>query len=151
MRYPQLFATKAVANTLDNSIKKGAIWHTQGSGKTALAYYNVKFLTDYFAKHYKIAKFYFIVDRIDLLTQAVQEFAKRGLKVRTVNSKNELVREFKDTNAAHSGEHEICVINVQKFRNDTEAGNASGYDDLNIQRIHFIDEAHRSYDPKGAT
>lgn len=150
MRYPQLFATKAIANTLDHDIKKGVIWHTQGSGKTALAYYNVKFLTDYFAKHNKIAKFYFIVDRIDLLTQAAQEFAKRGLKVRTVNSKDELAREFQDTNAAHSGEHEICVINVQKFRNDTEAGNASGYDDLNIQRIYFIDEAHRSYDPKGS-
>ena len=150
MRYPQLFATKAIANTLDNGIKKGVIWHAQGSGKTALAYYNVRFLTDYSAKHHKIAKFYFIVDRIDLLTQAAQEFAKRGLKVRTVNSKDELVREFKDTNAAHSGEHEICVINVQKFRNDTEAGNASGYDDLNIQRIYFIDEAHRSYDPRGS-
>ena len=150
MRYPQLFATKAIANTLDHDIKKGVIWHTQGSGKTALAYYNVKFLTDCFAKHNKIAKFYFIVDRIDLLTQAAQEFAKRGLKVRTVNSKDELAREFQDTNAAHSGEHEICVINVQKFRNDTEAGNASGYDDLNIQRIYFIDEAHRSYDPKGS-
>ena len=150
MRYPQLFATKAIANTLDHDIKKGVIWHTQGSGKTALAYYNVKFLTDYFARHHKIAKFYFIVDRIDLLTQAAQEFAKRGLKVRTVNSKDELAREFQDTNAAHSGEHEICIINVQKFRNDTEAGNASGYDDLNIQRIYFIDEAHRSYDPRGS-
>lgn len=150
MRYPQLFATKAIANTFDHGIKKGVIWHTQGSGKTALAYYNVKFLTDYFARHNKIAKFYFIVDRIDLLTQAAQEFTKRGLKVRTVNSKDELAREFKDTNAAHSGEHEICIINVQKFRNDTEAGNASGYDDLNIQRIYFIDEAHRSYDPKGS-
>lgn len=150
MRYPQLFATKAIANTFDHGIKKGVIWHTQGSGKTALAYYNVKFLTDYFARHNKIAKFYFIVDRIDLLTQAAQEFTKRGLKVRTVNSKDELAREFQDTNAAHSGEHEICIINVQKFRNDTEAGNASGYDDLNIQRIYFIDEAHRSYDPKGS-
>src|SRR5690554_2562504 len=47
MRYPQLFATKAIENKLDNNIKKGIIWHTQGSGKTALAYYNVKHLTDY--------------------------------------------------------------------------------------------------------
>lgn len=29
---------------------KGIIWHTQGSGKTALAYYSVHFLTDYFQK-----------------------------------------------------------------------------------------------------
>ena len=37
MRYPQLFATKAIENKLDKGVKKGIIWHTQGSGKTALA------------------------------------------------------------------------------------------------------------------
>ena len=40
MRYPQLFATKAIQRKLDKGIKKGIIWHTQGSGKTALSYYN---------------------------------------------------------------------------------------------------------------
>ena len=49
MRYPQLFATLAIRQTLDNGEKKGIIWHTQGSGKTALAYYNVRHLTQYFA------------------------------------------------------------------------------------------------------
>ncbi len=38
MRYPQLFATKAIERKLDAGICKGIIWHTQGSGKTALAY-----------------------------------------------------------------------------------------------------------------
>lgn len=150
MRYPQFFATKAIARTLDQDIKKGVIWHTQGSGKTALAYHNVKFLTDYFARQNKIAKFYFIVDRLDLLTQAAQEFLKRGLSVRTVNSKDELVQEFHSSSVSHSGENEICVINIQKFRDDTQAANTSGYDDINIQRIYFIDEAHRSYDPRGS-
>ena len=150
MRYPQFFATKAIAQTLDQGIKKGVIWHTQGSGKTALAYHNVKFLTDYFARQNKIAKFYFIVDRLDLLTQAAQEFLKRGLSVRTVNNKDELVQEFHSSSVSHSGENEICVINIQKFRDDTQAANTSGYDDINIQRIYFIDEAHRSYDPRGS-
>ena len=150
MRYPQFFATKAIARTLDKGIKKGVIWHTQGSGKTALAYHNVKFLTDYFAKQNKVAKFYFIVDRLDLLTQAAQEFTKRSLAVRTVNSKDELAEEFRSSNVSHSGENEICVINIQKFRDDTQAGNTSGYDDINVQRIYFIDEAHRSYDPRGS-
>jgi len=31
MRYPQLFATKAIENKLEAGIKKGIIWHTQGS------------------------------------------------------------------------------------------------------------------------
>ena len=38
MRYPQLFATLAIEKHLANGGKKGVIWHTQGSGKTALAY-----------------------------------------------------------------------------------------------------------------
>src|SRR4030095_402484 len=45
MRYPQIFATKAIEQKLNEGKTKGIIWHTQGSGKTALAYYNVKFLT----------------------------------------------------------------------------------------------------------
>jgi type I restriction enzyme R subunit len=66
MRYPQLFATKAIKKKLDAGVKKGIIWHTQGSGKTALAYYNTRFLTDYFQRQGVIPKFYFIVDRLDL-------------------------------------------------------------------------------------
>ncbi len=85
MRYPQLFATKAIEQKLDEGIRKGIIWHTQGSGKTALAYYNVRFLTDYFQRQDIIPKFYFIVDRIDLLTQAHREFTSRGLVVHIVN------------------------------------------------------------------
>lgn len=150
MRYPQLFATKAISATLDSNVKKGVIWHTQGSGKTALAYYNVKYLSDYYNKQNKVAKFYFIVDRLDLLNQAVQEFTKRGLHTRTVSNKDELEREFASTSVTTSGNDEICVINIQKFRDDTVAGNHSGYDDINIQRIYFIDEAHRSYDPHGS-
>ncbi len=38
MRYPQIFATKAIERKLDEGVRKGIIWHTQGSGKTALAY-----------------------------------------------------------------------------------------------------------------
>lgn len=43
MRYPQLFATKAIEQKLEEGVKNGIIWHTQGSGKTALTYYNVKY------------------------------------------------------------------------------------------------------------
>ena len=58
MRYPQFFATKAIEKKLDKGINKGIIWHTQGSGKTALAFYNVHYLTDYFQKKNIIPKFY---------------------------------------------------------------------------------------------
>ena len=57
MRYQQFFATKAIKQTIDKDIKKGIIWHTQGSGKTALAFYNVNYLTDYFQKKKIIPSF----------------------------------------------------------------------------------------------
>ena len=84
MRYPQIFATKAIESKINAGIRKGIIWHTQGSGKTALAFYSVHFLTDYFQKKGTIPKFYFIVDRIDLLDQACREFRSRGLHVHTI-------------------------------------------------------------------
>ena len=61
----------------------------KGSGKTALAYFNVRYLTDYYQKRHTIAKVYFIVDRLDLLKQARDEFVARGLHVDVVNSKEE--------------------------------------------------------------
>ena len=88
MRYPQLFATKAIERKLSDGGRKGIIWHTQGSGKTALAYYNVRFLTDYFQRRQVIPKFYFIVDRLDLLIQAHREFTSRGLTVHTIDSQD---------------------------------------------------------------
>jgi type I restriction enzyme, R subunit len=151
MRYPQFFATKAIEKTIENGTKKGIIWHTQGSGKTALAYYNVKYLTDYFQKKGSIPKFYFIVDRIDLLEQASKEFSSRGLVVHTVNSKDELIKDFKSHKAVHnlSGQREITVVNIQKFRDETNVVKSSDYN-IDIQRVYFIDEAHRGYNLEGS-
>ena len=151
MRYPQIFATKAIAKSLDNGIKKGIIWHTQGSGKTALAFYNVKFLTDYFQKQKIIPKFYFIVDRIDLLEQAKKEFTSRGLVVHTIDSREVFAKDIKSTSVIHnfSGKPEITVVNIQKFQDDPDVLRTEDYD-VNIQRIYFLDEVHRSYNPKGS-
>lgn len=151
MRYPQIFATKAIEQKLNEGIKKGIIWHTQGSGKTALAFYNVKHLTDYYQKKSIIPKFYFIVDRLDLLIQAKREFSSRGLIVHTVNSRDEFAREIKKTTALHnhSGKPEITVVNIQKFEDDPNVITQNDYD-INIQRIYFLDEVHRSYNPKGS-
>lgn len=151
MRYPQIFATKAIENKLNQNVKKGIIWHTQGSGKTALAYYNVRFLTDYYSKKGIIPKFYFVVDRIDLLIQAQREFIARGLIVHIVNSKEDFKKSIKTQGALHnsSGKPEITVVNIQKFSEDAVVSKKSDYD-INIQRIYFLDEVHRSYNPKGS-
>ncbi|MEQ8623609.1 MAG: DEAD/DEAH box helicase family protein [Vicingaceae bacterium] len=151
MRYPQLFATKAIEQKLEEGITKGIIWHTQGSGKTALAFYNVKYLTDYYQSKSIIPKFYFIVDRLDLLIQASIEFRSRGLLVHNVNSKEEFAKEIKSTAVLHndSGKAEITVVNIQKFKDDPEVVKNTDYN-LDIQRIYFLDEVHRSYNPKGS-
>ena len=151
MRYPQLFATKAIERKLNEGIKKGIIWHTQGSGKTALAFYNVKFLTDYFQHREIISKFYFIVDRLDLLQQAQREFTARGLTVHTINSREDFARDIKTIQAIHNhfGKSEITVVNIQKFEDDPDVVSTKDYD-VTIQRIYFLDEVHRSYNPKGS-
>ncbi len=146
MRYPQFFAAKAIRKKLDEEITKGVIWHTQGSGKTALAFYCTRYLTDYFSAKSIVPKFYFIVDRLDLLKQSAKEFRKRGLEVSTINNKSDLIKDFRQ-NTTKAG---ITVVNIQKFKEDTTAFSDSGYD-INIQRVYFIDEAHRSYDPKGSS
>jgi type I restriction enzyme R subunit len=151
MRYPQFFALKAIERTLENGIRKGIIWHTQGSGKTALAYYSVDYLTDYFQNKGVVPKFYFIVDRIDLMNQAKREFTSRGLIVHTVNSKEELLNNFRLRQAIHnlSGKCEITVVNIQKFKDDTDVLRANDYD-IRTQRVYFLDEVHRSYNPTGS-
>ena len=152
MRYQQLFATFAITRQLGEGVKSGIIWHTQGSGKTALAYYNVKCLTDYFAKRSTAAKFYFIVDRLDLLQQAASEFKARGLVVRTAESREELMKDLASNVVVEnaSGVPEITVVNIQKFAEDhTRVDLPVGYN-TSLQRVFFIDEAHRGYDPKGS-
>ena len=151
MRYPQLFATKAIERKLDAGVRQGIIWHTQGSGKTALAYYNTRFLTDYFQCQGIIPKFYFIVDRLDLLTQAQREFAGRGLIVHSIDSREAFARDIKATQVLHnhSGRSEITVVNIQKFQDDPDVMRTEDYD-VNIQRVYFLDEVHRSYNPQGS-
>ncbi|HUH73877.1 MAG TPA: type I restriction endonuclease [Chitinophagales bacterium] len=151
MRYPQIFATKAIETKLESGIKKGIIWHTQGSGKTALAYFNVKHLTHYYQRKNIIPKFYFIVDRLDLLIQAAKEFTARGLLVHKIDSREDFSRDIKSTQVIHndSGLAEITVVNIQKFKDDPDVIKNNDYN-LSVQRVFFLDEVHRSYNPKGS-
>lgn len=150
MRYPQLFATLAIEKKLKRNIKRGIIWHTQGSGKTALAYFNVYYLRDYYQKFNTVAKFYFITDRLDLATQAKNEFESRGLKVELVSSKEDFIKNIKTdvATASNLGDQTIVVVNIQKFSNESISKTADY--NLNIQRVYFLDEVHRSYNPKGS-
>ncbi len=151
---------------------KGIIWHTQGSGKTALTYHLTKLIRDFFSQSNlnKKTKFYFIVDRLDLLEQAKNEFLKRGLCVHEAENKEDLSQKLKSSSVFEGpqGNDEIIVVNIQKFKapNEEKAPNEdpssapkeiisktelqeATKDNHDLQRVFIIDEAHRSYDPKG--
>jgi type I restriction enzyme R subunit len=151
MRYQQMFAALAVREKLNEGITSGVIWHTQGSGKTALSYHLNGFLTDYYAAQNKVAKFYFIVDRLDLLEQASQEFEARGLSVKTASSREELMEQFRTNQSleGNTGQREVTVVNIQRFAEDKTRVDLSGYA-TNLQRIFIVDEAHRGYNPVGS-
>ncbi len=150
MRYPQFFASKALVKRLDNGRKSGIIWHTQGSGKTALAAMCTRLLRDYYAKKGISARFYYVVDRLDLLTQVSGEMAKRGLNVINVNNKAEFETELNrpvSNHIAADTDGEITVVNIQKF--DDEMPTSKNDYEAKIQRVFWIDEAHRSYKSDG--
>ncbi|WRE47895.1 DEAD/DEAH box helicase family protein [Helicobacter pylori] len=179
-RYAQMFASLNVLKELQKHYGtnpnpkdplKGIIWHTQGSGKTALTYHLTKLIRDFFSPLGKKTKFYFIVDRLDLLEQAKNEFLKRGLCVHEAENKEDLSQKLKSSSVFENpqGNDEIIVVNIQKFKapNEEKAPNEdpsnstpkeiiskrelqdSIQNSHNLQRVFIIDEAHRSYDPKG--
>ncbi|RDY82074.1 type I restriction endonuclease subunit R [Helicobacter pylori] len=178
-RYAQMFASLNVLKELQKHYEtnpkdplKGIIWHTQGSGKTALTYHLTKLIRDFFSRSNlnKKTKFYFIVDRLDLLEQAKSEFLKRGLCVHEAENKEDLSQKLKNSSVFEGpqGNDEIIVVNIQKFKapNEEKAPNEdlssapkeiisktelqeAAKDSQDLQRVFIIDEAHRSYDPKG--
>lgn len=146
MRYPQFFATRKIIERLKSGGKGGIIWHTQGSGKTALAAFANHVIRDYYAKQNIITRFFFVVDRLDLLMQSSTEFANRGLSVINCDSKAEFTKELNrslSNKVSMNSIGEICVVNIQKFEGSMPK--AKNDYNANLQRIFFIDEAHRSY------
>ena len=91
------------------------------------------------------------MDRIDLLQQAARKFRSRGLVVHTINSRESFARDIKSTSAIHndSGRPEITVVNIQKFQDDPNVIRTIDYN-LTLQRVYFLDEVHRSYNPQGS-
>ncbi|WP_024114444.1 DEAD/DEAH box helicase family protein, partial [Helicobacter pylori] len=179
-RYAQMFASLNVLKELQKHYGtnpnpkdplKGIIWHTQGSGKTALTYHLTKLIRDFFSPLGKKTKFYFIVDRLDLLEQAKSEFLKRDLQAHETENKEDLSQKLKSSSVFENpqGNDEIIVVNIQKFKapneekepNEDSSNSApkeivskrelqdSIQNSRDLQRVFIIDEAHRSYDPRG--
>lgn len=153
IRYPQYFGLQALEHKIDNGMKRGVLWHTQGSGKTAFSYFATNVLRDYYQKKDIITKFYFVVDRLDLLRQATAEFSARGMTIAAIDSKEDFVKNMQsqvviDAGSSQSGKYQetMNVVNIQKFSDDSVVIDDPATD---VQRIYFLDEVHRGYKPKG--
>lgn len=150
MRYPQFFATRAIIKRFGEEDKNGIIWHTQGSGKTALSAYSLKVITDFFSKKNVNTRFFFIVDRLDLMTQATTEFTNRGFTVTNVSSKTEFAKELKKPlDEDNDGIGTICIVNIHKLMEESKMPVIENVYNVKVQRIFFVDEAHRSYNMHG--
>nr|WP_243429154.1 DEAD/DEAH box helicase family protein [Clostridium pascui] len=146
MRYPQFFATRKIIERLEAGEKGGIIWHTQGSGKTALAAFSNRIIRDYYAKKRINTRFFFVVDRLDLLTQASNEFTLRGYNAINVSDRESFASELNkvlSTNTDMKSWGDFTVVNIHKFTDKMPM--AKNDYNAKIQRVFFVDEAHRSY------
>lgn len=152
IRYPQYFALRNLTEKIDAGKKRTVLWHTQGSGKTAFAYFATNVLRDYYRKKRIITKFYFVVDRLDLLTQASTEFADRGMSIAPIESKSDFAKNIESPSitgkSSQRGKYKetMNVVNIQKF---SEQSKVDMHGMKGIQRIYFIDEVHRGYKDDG--
>lgn len=125
----------------------GYIWHTTGSGKTMTSFKSAQLI----AQSKDADKVIFLMDRIELGTQSLQEyrnFAGDGEDVQATENTHVLITKLKSTNPADT----LIVSSIQKMSNifeevDNEgtATNSADIEKIRAKRLVFIiDEAHRS-------
>jgi type I restriction enzyme R subunit len=137
-RYPQYEAAKQIVERVKSGeIRRGLIWHFQGSGKSLLMLYAAKMLkSDTQLKNPTVVV---VVDRVDLDSQINTTFDNADVKnVTKVKSCKQLSKELK-----HDSRN-ILVTTVFKF-DDVEIDDANT-DGLNPREniIVLVDEAHRT-------
>ncbi|MDT2822380.1 type I restriction endonuclease subunit R [Enterococcus devriesei] len=141
MRSYQIQATREILQRMkemeaSDLIEKegGYIWHTTGSGKTVTSFKVAQLL----ASAPRIRNVLFIVDRVDLIDQTLENFKDFAYihfkkRIKKVNG-YELKQELK-----HKGASQILLISVQGLTKAVKNGLKN--DDWNVI---IMDEAHRS-------
>lgn len=131
-RYQQyLAANSIVRRVVEGRIKKGLIWHFQGSGKSLLMVFTAQKLraTPQLASPTVLI----VVDRIDLDTQITSTFNATDVpNVVSTDKREELQRLLK------AGTRKVIITTIHKF---AEAG---GVLDSRSNIIAMVDEAHRT-------
>jgi type I restriction enzyme R subunit len=142
MRPYQIYAVKAIVNSIQEHKGNGYIWHTTGSGKTLTSFKASTLLKD----NPNIEKCLFVVDRKDLDRQTREEFNKfqEGCVEENTNTETLVRRMLSDDYA-----NKVIVTTIQKLGLALDPNNKNNYKErlqgLSNKRIVFIfDECHRS-------
>ena len=149
MRSYQYYAANAISDKVSKTdwkskhILGGFIWHTTGSGKTMTSFKSAQLI----ANSKDADKVIFLMDRIELGTQSLEEyrgFADENEDVQATENTGILVTKLKSSDPGNT----LIVTSIQKMSNikDEEDGlNAHDIQLMNAKRIVFIvDECHRS-------
>lgn len=149
MRSYQYYAANAISDKISkikwesNNQLGGFVWHTTGSGKTMTSFKSAQLI----ANSNDADKVIFLMDRIELGTQSLQEyrgFAEANESVQATENTSILITKLKSSNTADT----LIVTSIQKMSNikeDEEGLNAHDIEMMNSKRLIFIvDEAHRS-------
>jgi type I restriction enzyme, R subunit len=142
MRPYQIYAVKAIVDSIHQNCGNGYIWHTTGSGKTLTSFKASTLLKD----NQDIKKCLFVVDRKDLDRQTREEFNKfqEGCVEENTNTEALVKRLLSDDYA-----DKVIVTTIQKLGLALDDSNRRNYkqrlEPLSRERIVFIfDECHRS-------
>lgn len=148
LRSYQYYAVAAISNRViqnkweEKKQRGGYIWHTTGSGKTLTSFKTA----DLIAKSGDADKVVFLVDRIELGTQSLdnyQCFADSKDDVQGTENTDVLVTKLKSTNPSDA----LIVTSIQKMSRIVDDGLKQRQRDIEVinkKRIVFIvDECHR--------
>lgn len=131
-RYQQYYATNQIVKRVsEGKVKKGLIWHFQGSGKTFLMLYSAMQLRH--KPELKSPTVIVVVDRVDLNSQMSANFNASGVPNTVIAESREELQ-----NLLKQDTRKIIITTIHKF------GEAEGVLNERENIIVLVDEAHRT-------
>ena len=149
MRSYQYYAASAISDRVrkskwdKESARGGYVWHTTGSGKTMTSFKSAQLIAD----SHDADKVVFLVDRIELGTQSLDEyrnFADDSMSVQATEDTDVLRAKLKSNDPADT----LIVTSIQKMSNIRE--HDGGLTERDLERVRekrivfIVDECHRS-------
>ncbi len=131
-RYQQFLATNSIVQRVtEGRIKKGLIWHFQGSGKSLLMVFAAQKLRATAALNAPTV--IIVVDRLDLDTQITDTFTATDVaNVESTDSREQLQQMLR------SGTRKVIITTIHKF------AESNGVLDDRSNIVVMVDEAHRT-------